>query len=111
MKCVWSKSAMKLIIRIRYQKHKRFTVPVPVWVVDVFMEALTDLAWVGGIALKHMPIPRDEKAGKHLRWVKGISPSGILETMYYVLKDLKGYKGLDIVDVVTGDVQVKISLK
>lgn len=100
-----------LLIRIKYQKHRRFSVPVPVWVVDVFMEALADAAWVGGIALKYVPIPKDEKAAKHLRWVKGISPSGVIETLHYIFKDLKRYKGLDLVDVEAGDVQVKICLK
>ncbi|ODA40441.1 hypothetical protein DSBG_2758 [Desulfosporosinus sp. BG] len=75
------------------------------------MEALTDLAWIGELALKNVPTFRDEKARNHLNWVKGISLSGIIVASHGFIKDLSRYKGLDVVDVETEDVQVKISLK
>jgi len=100
---VWNKSARLLMVRVKVQKRRRFTFPVPIWVVDEFLDALTDLAWVWEIALRQVPVPQDEKASKHLRWVKMISPSGI--------KDLTRYKGLDVVDVEVGEIQVKVSLK
>jgi hypothetical protein len=108
---VWNKSARLLMVRIKVQKRRGFRFPVPIWVVDEFLEALTDLARVGEFALRHVPVPRDEKASKHLRWVKTISPSGIIAATHSIIKDLTRHKGLDVVDVEAGDVQVKISLK
>lgn len=102
---------MLLIVRIKLKGRRRFTFPVPVWVVDEFMEALTDLARMVELVLKNIPDPREEKARNHLRWVKRISPSGIIAVSQGLIKDLNRYKGLDVVDVETEDVQVKISLK
>jgi len=108
---MWTKTAMLLIVQVKTQKHRGFTLPIPVWVVDEFFMALTELAWVGEKALKHMPLPRDEKDRKHFNWVKTFSPSGIISVAHAVSKDLRKYKGLDVVDVKSGDVQVKISLR
>ena len=108
---MWNKSARLIMVRIKVQKHRGFTFPVPVWVVDEFMEALTDLAWVGEMIIRRIPLPRDEKARKHLSWVKEISPSGIIAASHGLIKDLSKYKALDVVDVEAGEVQVKISIK
>ncbi|WP_045575241.1 hypothetical protein [Desulfosporosinus sp. I2] len=108
---MWNKSAKLLVVRVKVQSHRRFTFPVPIWVVNQFLEALTDLAWVGEMAIRKIPVPRDEKAGKHLRWVKTISPSGIIAATHNIIKDLSDFKGLDIVHVETEDVQVKVSIK
>jgi len=108
---VWNKSARLLMVRVKVQKRRRFTFPVPIWVVDEFLDALTDLAWVWEIALRQVPVPQDEKASKHLRWVKMISPSGIIAASHSIIKDLTRYKGLDVVDVEVGEIQVKVSLK
>lgn len=108
---MWNNSAKLLIIRVKMNQRKEFTFPVPVYVVDEFMEALTDLAWMGEMALKRLPLPRDEKARKQLRWVKAISPSGIMKGLNSTIKDLKRYKGLNVIDLETRDIQVKISLK
>lgn len=108
---MWSKSALLLMVRIKLRNRRGFSLPVPVWVVDEFMEALTDLAWLGELTIKHLPTPRDEKTRSHLRWVKEISPKGIIMASHGLIKDLSRHKGLDFVDVETGDVQVKITLK
>lgn len=99
------------MVRVKVQKCRGFTFPVPIWVVDEFFEALADLACVGEIAFKHVSFPRGEKARKYVRWVKTISPSGIIASSHSIIKDLTRYKGLDVVDVEAGDVQIKISLK
>lgn len=108
---MWNKSARLLMLRIKVQKRWGFTLPVTIWVVDEFLEALTDLAWVGELVIKRVPLPQDEKAREHLNWVKTISPSGIIAMMHNIFKDLSKYKGLDLVDVEAGEVQVKISIK
>ena len=108
---MWNKPAKLLIVRVKLQRHRRFTFPVPIWVVNQFLEALTDLAWVGEMAIRKIPVPRDEKASQQLRWVKTISPSGIIAATHNIIKDLSDFKGLDVVDVETKDVQVKVSLK
>ena len=99
------------MIRVKVQKRRGFAFPVSVWVIDEFMEALTDLAWVGERIIRCVPLPRDEKAHKHLSWVKTISPSGIVASTHSLFRDLSRYKGLDVVDVKAGEVQVKISIK
>ena len=108
---MWNKSARFLMVRVKLQKHRGFVFPVPVWVVDELFEALTDLAWVGEMVIRRVPLPRDEKARTHLSWAKTISPSGIIAASHSMIKDLRRYKGLDVVDVEVGDVQVKISIK
>lgn len=102
---------MFLIVRIKVQKRRGYTFPVPVWVVNEFLTALTDLVWIGEMALKRIPLPKDERSRQQMSWVKTVSPSGIITGTQMVIKDLCKYKGLDIVDVKTADVQVKISLK
>lgn len=111
MKCVWNKSVRLLMVQFKVQKHRRVAFPVPVWVVDEFLEALTDLAWIGERIISRIPLPQDEKARKHLSWVKKISPSAIIASTHCIIKDIYRYKGLDVVDVQVGEVQVKISIK
>lgn len=108
---MWSKSALLLTVRVKVQGHRGFTFPIPVWVVDEFLTALTDLAWVGERVLMQIPLPQDEKGRKHLNWLKTISPSRVIELVNKVSKDLRNYKGMDVVDVKTKDVQVKVSLR
>lgn len=108
---MWNKSARLLMAQVKVQKHRGFTFPVPFWVVDEFLEALTDLAWVGEMVIKRIPLPKDEIARKHLSWVKTISPSCIIATTHSMIKDVSRYKGLDVVNVESGDVQIKISIK
>ena len=108
---MWSKTAIFLMVRVKVQRHWGFMLPVPLRVVDELFEALTDLAWVGEMALKCIPVPREESARKHLLWVKALFPSGIISASHSVMKDLRRHKGLEIVDVETGDIRVKVHLK
>lgn len=108
---MWNKSAKLLMVRVKVQKHRKLTFPVPIWVVDEFLEALADLASVAELVLRQVPDPRDDKAGKHLQWVRMISPGGIISALHSIIKDLTRYKGLDVVDVEVGDIQLKVSLK
>lgn len=108
---MWNKSAKLLMVRVKVPKYRGFAFPVPFGVIDEFFEALTDLAWVGEMVIKLIPVPQNEKTGKHLRWVKTISPSGIVSASHNILKDLAKYKGLDVVQVEVGEIQVKVSLK
>jgi hypothetical protein len=108
---VWSKSAKLLIVRFKVKGRIGFAFPVPVWVVNEFFEALADLAWVGEIALKCVPLPREEEAQNHLRWVKAISPSGIAAALHSLVKDLSSCKGLEVADVEAGNIWVKLSFK
>lgn len=108
---MWSKSANVLMVRVKVKGHWGFAFPVPLWVVDQFFDSLTDLAWVGEMALKLVPLPQEEQARKHLRFVKSISPSGVLAISHSAIKELRGCKGQDLVEVETGDVRVKVLLR
>lgn len=108
---MWSKSALFLVVRVKVQNHWGVAIPVPLWVVDEFFGALRDLAWVGEVILKLVPLPQDENARRQLLFVKAISPSGLMEVSHSVIKELRGHKGLDVVDVETGDVRVKVHLR
>jgi|GEM_PF-880299 len=108
---MWNNSVRFLMVRVKVQKHRGFAFPVPLWVVGQFLEALTDLAWVGESVIRRIPLPQDEKARKHLSWVKTFSPSGVITVTHSMMKDLSQYKGLDLVDVQAGEVQVKINIK
>lgn len=108
---MWSKSAKFLMVRWKVKGRRGFVFPVPVWVVNGFMEALAELAWVGEVVIKCIPLPQEKKAHGPMYWLKIISPCGIIEAAYNVIKDLNHYKGLDVVDVEAGNVWLKISLK
>ncbi|HEY8910645.1 MAG TPA: hypothetical protein VIM51_10265 [Desulfosporosinus sp.] len=108
---MWNKSARLLMVRVNVQKRRGFAFPVPVWVVDEFLEALADLARVGEMVIRRIPVPRDEKTRKHLNWVQTISPSGIIASTHSIIKELYRYKGLEVADVEVGEVKVKICLK
>lgn len=108
---MWIKSVSLLMVRIKVLKHRAFTFPVPVWVVDEFLVALKELAGFGELVLRRVPLPQEEKARKHMGWVNLISPSDIIDTTQSFIKDLYRYKGLDVVDVEAAGVQVKISIK
>jgi hypothetical protein len=107
---VWSKSAKFLIVRVKVQKSRGFTFPVPLFVVDELFEALADLVRAGEYVIKCVPLPKESNARKHLSWVKTISPSGFISITHNVLRDLRKHKGLDLVDVETDEAQVKIHL-
>jgi len=108
---MWNKSFGYLMVRVKVTRHRGFAFPVPIWVVSEFLEALTELAWLGEKAISHVPLPRDQKARKNLSWIKACSPSGLIIVTHNLIKDLSRNKGLDIVDVETGEVRFKITIK
>lgn len=109
---MWNKSALMLMVRVELPNRRCLKIPVSVWVVDEFLEALTDLAWLGEMVLRCVPIP-SEKSGsyRYVRRIKAVSAKGIIAGVHNMIKDLRKYRGLDVVDVETGDVKVKISLR
>ena len=108
---MWNKSLRLLMVRVKVTRRRGFSYPVPIWVVGEFMDALTDLAWVGEKVISHVPLPQETKARQQLSWLRAWSPSGLMIVAHNLIKDLSGYKGLDIVDVQVGEIQVKISIK
>ncbi|TGE39067.1 hypothetical protein E4K67_06260 [Desulfosporosinus fructosivorans] len=108
---MWNKSARLLMVRVKVKKRRGFSFLVPIWVIDEFMEAFTNLAWVGEKVIGCVPLPRDENVRKNLSWVKSIPPSGVIASTHRIIKDLSQHKGLDLVDVETEEVQVKIRIK
>lgn len=108
---MWTNSAHFLMIRIRVKGQRNFRFPIPLRVVDEWFEALSDLVRIGETALQFVPIPQESTARKHMNWVRTLSPSRIIRTANILLKDLSHHKGLDVIDVDTGDVQVKIHLR
>lgn len=109
---MWNKSAFLLIVRVETLKRRNLKFPVPIWVVDEFFEALTDLARLGEMVLRLIPVPvKDAERPHHLHWIKTFSPSGAVSGVHGMIKELRKYKGLEVVDVDTGDVKVKVSLK
>lgn len=108
---MWSNSARFLMIRIKVQSHRGFTFPVPLGVVDEWFKALEDLVRVGEVVLKFVPVPKEARARRHMSWVKTLSPSKIISTANILLEDLSRHKGLDMVEVETGDVLVKVHLR
>lgn len=108
---MWSKQAHFLIVRVKLQDHRGFALPVSLYVVDELFEAIADLAWLGEIFLRKIPSSKEEHARKHLNWIKVISPSGVIIGLHSMIKDLKKHQGLNVVEVNTGDVKVKIHLR
>lgn len=111
MKCMWTNSAYFLIVRVRLQGQRNFRFPIPLRVVDEWFEALADLIRIGETALRFVPIPQEPASKRHMNWIRTLYPSRIIRTANILLKDLSHHKGLDVVDVDTGDVQVKIHLR
>ena len=108
---MWNKSAKFLMVRVRLENRKIPTFPIPLYVVDELFEALEDLAWLGEVILRFVPIPQEERAQKQMRWVKEIPLRRFLSVPHDVMKDLRKYKGLEVVDVETGVIKVKVQLR
>ncbi|WP_308892006.1 hypothetical protein [Candidatus Desulfosporosinus nitrosoreducens] len=108
---MWSNSTRLMMVRIKVKNRRGLAFPVAVWVIDEFMDALTDLAWVGEVILRCIPLPKDEKSNKALRWVKAVPFSGLVAGVHGLIKGLSGYNGLDLVDVETENIKVSLSLK
>lgn len=85
--------------------------PVSLWVVKGFFEALQDIAWLAAGILKLVPLPREESARKYMRYARTIPLSNLIAIISSIITDLGKQKGLDVVDVEVGDVQVKIHLR
>lgn len=107
---MWTNSAHFLIVQVRVKGKRNLRFPMPLRVVDEWFEALADIVRIGEMALRFAPIPQESTARKHMNWVRTLSPSRMIRTADIIIKDLSHQKGLDIVDVDTGDVQVKIHL-
>lgn len=108
---MWNKSALLVMVQVKVPGHHKIRFPVPVWVVKEFFSAVKDLAEVGEMVLRRIPLPQDEKARRHLNLIKGISLRSAVEVVEMLINDLAEYKGLDVVDAEVGDIRVKISLK
>lgn len=108
---MWSNSAHFVMVRVKVQSHWGFTFPIPLCVINEWFEALDDLVGIGEVVLKFIPLPLEAGARRQMSWVKMLSPSRVTEFIHILLMDLNHYKGLDVVDVETGDVQVKVSLR
>ena len=108
---MWNNSARLMIIRVQMNRRREWTIPVSVWAVNEFMEALTELAGIGGAVLKCLPLPKEEKARHTLTWLKRISPAGITTGMHDLIKDLMKYRGLEIVNAEVEGIRVRIIVK
>ncbi|WP_088186552.1 hypothetical protein [Desulfosporosinus sp. FKA] len=108
---MWNNYTTFLIVRVKLKWHRWFVFPVPLWVADEFCEALAELAWAGEKTLKCIPYHKDHKDRKLLSWINTISPSHLLDGLHNMVLELSRQKGLDIIEVETGEVKVKISLK
>ncbi|MGC7873855.1 hypothetical protein ACPUYX_20420 [Desulfosporosinus sp. SYSU MS00001] len=108
---MWNNYTTFLIVRVKVKHHRGFVFPVPVWVVDELFVAFAELAWVGEKTLKCIPYHKDSKDRKLLSWINAISPSRFLEGLHNIVVELSRHEGLDIIEVETGEVKVKISLK
>jgi hypothetical protein len=100
-----------MIIRVNVQWRRSLAIPIPVWVLDEFLEALTDLAYTVETVVKNLPLPADKKERKQLSWIETSSLSGIIEILHTMVNELCRSKGLEVVDVKVGDVLFSVSLK
>jgi hypothetical protein len=99
------------MVRVKVKRHRGFAFPIPFRVINEWFEALGDLVRVGEVVLKFVPLPQEAGARKQMSWLKTLSLNKFTAFTQSLLMDLNHYKGLDIVDVETGDVQVKVSLR
>jgi hypothetical protein len=105
------KTAKFIMVRVKLPNRWIPPFPVPLYVVNELLDALTDLVWVGEVIIKLIPLPHEKRAQKHLLWIKAIPFSSFLSVTNRIIRDFRKHKGLEIVDVETGDVQVKIHLR
>lgn len=112
--CVWNDKAFLMIVQVKLPSQRRFVIPVSLWVVDQLIKAVADLGRIGDAVIKVVPLPEGEKdeAGRQaLRYLKGASIGDLIEGLCEVMKDLRRYKGTNIVDVTVKDIEVKVQLK
>lgn len=108
---MWSNSAHFLMVRLKLKKHQSFTFPIPLRVINESVEALGDLVWIGEVILKWVPLPQEARAREQIIWVKTLSLSKFAVFVQSLIMELNHYKGLDLVDMDTEDVQVRITLR
>ncbi|AHF06199.1 hypothetical protein [Desulfitobacterium metallireducens] len=108
---MWSNSAHFLTVRVKVQSRWGFTFPVSLRVLNEWFEALSDIARVGETVMKFVPLPQEGGARRKLSWFKTLLPSRMISYTHILIKDISNHKGFDLVDVETGDVQVKVSLR
>lgn len=111
MKCMWNNTAYFLMVKVKVQNRRSFSIPIPLRVVDEWFEALADIVRIGETAFRFVPISLETTARKQMTWLRTLSPSRMIRTLNVLLRDMGHHKGLEIVNVETGDVQVKIHLR
>lgn len=108
---MWSNAAHLLMVRVKYQRHRGFTFPIPLRVVSEWFEALADLVQMGEAVLKFVPAPQEATARRQMTWLKTLAPSRVIIITHRLVKDLRFYKELEVVNVETEDIQVKVYLR
>lgn len=111
MKCMWNNTAYFLMVKVKVQDRRSFSIPIPLGVVDEWFEALADIVRIGETALRFVPISLEANARKQMNWIRTLSPSRMISIANIFFRDLSHHKGLEVVNVETGDVQVKIHLR
>lgn len=99
------------MVKVKVQDRRNFSIPIPLGVVDEWFEALADIVRIGETALRFVPISLETNARKQINWIRTLSPSWMVRTLNVFLRDMSHHKGLEVVNVETGEVQVKIYLR
>lgn len=108
---MWNNSAHFLMVRVKVHDRWGFMFPISLHVVNEWLEALGDLVRLGEGVLKFVPLPQEAGSRRQIIWIRTLSPSRIISFVNVLLKDLSDHKGLNVVDVEAGNIQVKVSLR
>jgi len=119
LRYLWTKQPRKaflIVVSIRNKNHRKWLIPIPVWVVEDTFEAIQDIAWVWERIMK-LKGRRDEErhtAGEKRtddKWRKTIAEmpvSSVLQTVMDIIRELRIHGRFTMVEIEDKAIQIYV---
>lgn len=98
-----------MIVRVKPARRRGFFIPVPFFILDIYLQAIGDLFILGRI-LMPFGLVKFERLAKQQLWKKGIDISLVWDIVEEFFSELRKYGRWRMADIKTGDVEVKVDL-
>lgn len=104
------------MVSIRNKNHRKWLIPIPVWVVEDTFEAIQDIAWVWERIMK-LKGKRDEEkcvggeiqaADKWRRTIAGMPVSSVLQTVMDIIRELRIHGRFTMVEIEDKAIQIYV---
>jgi len=103
---MWNKNRPSFLMLIRVQKgFKRIVIPLPLYVLDITLEAVVDLLWLPDLLY---PLWKAKVSGKAKGWLPKESPVKLVESILGIFGEFKKHGRWRMVEVEKDDHKVFI---